>query len=87
MKDTSAEFEKLYHKLLKEKSGEERFLMGLRMGDAARKMVLASFPQNLTEVEKRIKLFIRYYGNDFSDEVTKEIINEIEKNYKALFNY
>lgn len=43
-------------------SGEERFLMGTRMFDAARRMVLASLPANLSEPERKRLLFERFYG-------------------------
>ncbi len=79
MQDTSDDVRKLYHKLLSEKTGEERFLMGISMCETARKMVLASFRDDLTEIEKRKKIFFRYYGNDFSVKAKKEIIDAIDK--------
>jgi len=36
--------------------------MGSRMFDAARRMVLASFPEDLTETERRHRLYERIYG-------------------------
>ncbi len=36
--------------------------MGVRMFDAARSMILASFPPHLTEVELKCKLSERLYG-------------------------
>ena len=72
MKDTSDDVRKIYHKMLMKRSGEERFLMGISLCETARKMVLASFPDNIVEAVKREKLFIRYYKKDFP-------INEIKK--------
>ena len=72
MKDTSDDVRKIYHKMLMKRSGEERFLMGISLCETARKMVLASFPDNIVEAVKREKLFIRYYKKDFP-------INEINK--------
>ena len=72
MKDTSDDVRKIYHKMLMKRTGEERFLMGIRLCETARKMVLASFPDNIVEAVKREKLFIRYYKKDFP-------INEIKK--------
>jgi len=43
MSDTSPEMQKLYHDLLMQKTGEERFLMGMSMCDTAKRMVLSSF--------------------------------------------
>lgn len=72
MKDTSDDVRKIYHKMLMKRSGEERFLMGISLCETARKMVLASFPDNIVEAVKREKLFIRYYKKEFP-------INEINK--------
>jgi len=46
-------------------SGEERFCMGSRMFDAARRMVLASFPDGLTETDRKRRLFERICGEAF----------------------
>ncbi len=56
-----------------QKTGEERFLMGLSMCDTARRIVLSSFPDNISESEKRIRLLYRYYSHDFSDDELKKI--------------
>ena len=56
-----------------EKSDEERLTMGSCMFDAAREIVLSSFPQNMSLQEKRKSLFLRFYSNDF-DENTKQSI-------------
>ena len=42
--------------------GEERFLMGIRMFDAAREMIIASFPAGLAKEEFKRQLFLRIYG-------------------------
>ena len=42
-------------------SGAERFRMGVQMFDAARRMVLASLPADLTESERKRQLFQRLY--------------------------
>jgi len=48
-------------------SGEERFCMGSRMFDAARRMVLASFPDGLRETERKPSLFERICGEAFPE--------------------
>ena len=40
MNDTSPEIAPMVHTLLTAKTGKERFLMGIRMYDAARRMVI-----------------------------------------------
>ena len=62
MTDTPPEIEQMVRERLMAFSGAERFLMGVRMFDAAREMVLASLPSGLTEDERRERLFERIYG-------------------------
>ena len=62
MNDTPPEIAALVRRKLMERSGEERFLMGVRMFDAARQMVLASLPNDLSDRELRRQLFLRLYG-------------------------
>jgi hypothetical protein len=62
MTDTSPEIAELVRQRLLARSGEERFLMGVRMFDAAREMVLASLPDGLSADELKRQLFQRLYG-------------------------
>jgi hypothetical protein len=62
MTDTSPEIAELVRKKLMAHSGEERFLMGVRMFDAARAMALASLPDGLSPEELKRQLFQRLYG-------------------------
>ena len=62
MNDTSPEIAELVRQRLMARSGEERFLMGVRMFDAARDMVLASLPAGLSPEELKRQLFQRLYG-------------------------
>jgi hypothetical protein len=48
MTDTPPEIAELVRQRLMTRSAEERFLMGVRMFDAARAMVLASLPAGLS---------------------------------------
>ena len=73
MNDTPLFVEHIYRQKIMEKSDEERLTMGSCMFDAAREMVLSSFPQNISLQEKRKSLFLRFYSNDF-DENTKQSI-------------
>ncbi len=43
-------------------SGEERFMMGVRMCEAARAMVIASLPPDLPPEEFKRQLYQRIYG-------------------------
>ena len=62
MTDTSPEIAEIVRQKLMARSGEERFLMGVRMFDAARAMALASLPAGLSAEELRRQLFQRLYG-------------------------
>ena len=64
MDDTSPEIKKLVRDRLLARSGTERVQMGSRMFDAARAMVLASFPMNLSEIEKKVRLCERLYAGE-----------------------
>ena len=60
--DTPPQITEMVHARLMALSGAERFLMGIRMCDAARRMVLASLPADLPESDRRRLLFERFYG-------------------------
>ena len=62
MTDTSPEITELVRQKLMGRSAEERFLMGVRMFDAARDMALASLPTGLSPQELKRQLFQRLYG-------------------------
>ncbi len=62
MNDTSPEIAELVRQKLMARTGAERFVMGARMFDAARTVVLASLPPGLSPLEIRQQLFERLYG-------------------------
>ena len=45
-------------------SGSERVLMGCRMFDSARAVILASLPSGISELETKRQLCLRIYGNE-----------------------
>lgn len=60
--DTPPEIAEMVRARLMAKSGAERFRMGVQMFEAARRMVLASLPADLSETERKRRLFERLYG-------------------------
>ncbi len=62
MNDTPPEIEKMVRELMMERTGEERFIMGALMFDAAREFVIASMPPDLPPTEFKSRLFERIYG-------------------------
>jgi hypothetical protein len=66
MSDTPPEIDRIMRDKIMERSGEERFIMGAQMFDAAREMVKASLPQDLSEPEQRRQLFKHIYGEELN---------------------
>jgi len=62
MNDTPREIEEKVHEMMMARSGAERLIMGARMFDAARAIVIASLPKDLPEDELKRRLFERIYG-------------------------
>jgi hypothetical protein len=60
------------HEMMMQRSGQERFLMGMRMFDAAREIVVASLPKDLPEAEFKRQLFERIYGCSMEDVLNNE---------------
>ncbi len=71
MADTTPEISALVHSRLMAKTGAERFLMGVRMHEAARRMVIASLPASLSPQELRQQLWKRFYADsDLTESVS-----------------
>ena len=64
MNDTDPHVAELVRQRLLERSGLERLMMASGMFDAAKAMVLASFPDGLTEIEIKRRLCERLYGDE-----------------------
>jgi hypothetical protein len=78
MKDTSSATEKIYTDMLLRLPGEKRFIMGALMFDAAREMVIASFPEGLSASEIKINLLQRFYAADLDQRQLNEITEFFE---------
>lgn len=80
MKDTTPEIESLFNQMMMSKTGQERLKMGFSMFEMARKQVLASIVNqnpNADPREIRKKLFLRFYGKDFTPEECEKILTQI----------
>ncbi len=62
MTDTSPEIAEMVRARLMARTGAERLRMGVEMFEAARRMVLASLPADLSESDRKQRLFERIYG-------------------------
>ena len=77
MSDTSDRMEKEYAAILMRRSGQERLKMGCSMYDMAKEMVRNSILNDnpeLTEGELKEKIFLRFYGLDFSQSQKRKIM-------------
>lgn len=70
MNDTPAEVDRKLFEMIMSRSGEERFMSGIRSFDAARAIVISSLPENLTQDEFNRRLFERIYGAPIEEIVT-----------------
>ena len=62
MTDTEPQVARKFYDMIMSRSGEERFMMGIRSFEAARTIVLASLPAGLSDAERKRILFERIYG-------------------------
>ena len=79
MKDTSPEMEARFREMLMARSGAERLRMGFDMFDTARALVLAGLPPGTSEADRRVHLFLRFYGDEFTAEQRERIIAAIRR--------
>ena len=64
MSDTPKEIDEFMRQKLMALSGAERVLIGSRMFEAARSIVLSSFPPGTSELEIKRQLCERLYGDE-----------------------
>ena len=62
MNDTTAEIAERVQAKLMALSNATRFVMGAKMFDAARQMIIASLPKDLSTPELKRRLYERIYG-------------------------
>jgi len=76
--DTTPEMMRLHRELLMQQTGEERLRMASSMFATCKTMALASFG-NVSEKEKRVRLFLRFYGSDFDPQTRARIVAAIRR--------
>ena len=69
MTDTSLEIEALLRERYAAMSGTERALMALQMFETAQHIVLSSFPEGSSELDRRRELCRRFYGEELARRV------------------
>lgn len=83
MNDTDPQIAELVRRRLLERSGPERILMGSRMFDVAKAIVLASFPEGLTEIEIKARLCERFYGDEVDISAFLEHLRSLQPDSKS----
>ncbi len=83
MNDTPRVIAEIVRGKLLARSGAERVLMGSRMFDAARAMVLASFPSGLSEIEIKGRLCERLYGNEVEVDAFVEHLRSSQQGHQG----
>ena len=80
MHDTSIDIEAQMSRMMASKTPQERLRMASSMFDAGRKLVEAGIRNKygeLTRAQMRARVFVRIYGEDFSEEEIKKIAGKI----------
>lgn len=80
MYDTSPEIEERMARMIAEKTPAERLRMASSMFDAAKKLMIAGLLREnstLNEAQLRARIFLRLYGDCFSKEEVKRIMEHI----------
>ena len=80
MNDTSAEMADRFQRMLMRKTPEERLRMACSMFDAAKSIakisILERFPA-ISPVEMKRKIFLRFYGEEFSTDHRQRILDAL----------
>jgi len=82
MKDTPPDVDERYHAMLMQRTGEERLIMGCAMRDTVRALVEASLREHdpqVSVVNLRKGVFLRFYGHEFDPETMAKILSAIEQ--------
>ena len=78
MNDTRPEARKIQNELFAKFTGEERVIIASEMFETARKIVLSSLPENLSDKEIKQAVFLRFYRKDFTEQQIAEIFKRYD---------
>jgi hypothetical protein len=77
MEASENKVESIYRKMIAEKTGEERLLMGFSMFDFSSRILLSSLKEKTPPGKLRREVFLRLYRNDFSKKQREKIIKHL----------
>jgi hypothetical protein len=72
MTDTSPEIEKMQFEMMMKLSANQRIAMACEMFMAARELIIASLPKNLSERELKAQYYQMMYGEPLPDDFFKD---------------
>ncbi len=80
MFDTHPEIAVRYRELMMRKSGQQRVVMGCSMYDTAKQIVRSAIYNSrpgITEAEMKKEIFLRFYGQDFSQAEKEKFLSSL----------
>ena len=77
MNDTHPDIDKKLTEHYSKLSPEERFNKMLSMCQTVRETILSQLPEDLSEIERRKRLFEIYYRQDYSKEEFEKLLNRL----------
>ena len=78
MNDTPENIDEIYRKMLMKLTGEKRILMSLSMFDLVAQLIISSTREMHKAKDFRKQIFLRMYGNDFTQEEKEKILLSIK---------
>lgn len=72
MKDTSPEIEKIHFEMMMKLGANKRIALACEMFMAARKLIFASLPKDLSEKECKKRYYEQMYGEPLPDDFFKD---------------
>jgi hypothetical protein len=73
------DIEEIYRKMLMNKTGEERLLMGFSMFRFSTKLLLNGLKEKISSKKLKKYIFLKIYGNDFDKDELEKILSSISQ--------
>ena len=83
MRDTPPEITEKMNEMINKKSPEGRLRMGASMHATSKFLIIRAIKEenpDISEVDLKKEVFLRFYGSDFDPETREKILKHIEKN-------
>ncbi|MBM3235295.1 hypothetical protein FJZ31_03240 [Candidatus Poribacteria bacterium] len=83
MNDTNPHLEKIYSDMMRSKSGAEKLKMGCSMFSTSKALIAAGIRHRqpgISDIDLKVAVFLKLYGDDFDEEQKQKIIAHLRKN-------